>query len=235
MLRRLFRRPQRAEVTEASLQEQPSLTSIAPEIREIILDHVFDRAAVLFEKHHNQLMVKGWSMAILRTCRQLHVEGNAALRRAFQRTTIQYHNFPFQSAPYDQLGDGDGVHYRFVMRKGALFESMEILRIPFTPPDLSHFPSLKRLTIGCFKQRLWSVLVPKTGFPRFDDVTDEGILKAWDAVCQRMRSDGRRFPFANFILRLVDGKKDEEGSFKIFVRLIVEAQTSGASRSQTSN
>lgn len=229
-----FRR-HRASMAPTTSQLRRSLTGIAPEIREVILDHVFDRDAILFEKHCDQLMVRNWSIAILRTCRQLHMEGKTALRRAFRRTSIQYHNFPFHSAPYDKLDDGDIVHYRFVLRNGALFESMEILRIPFTYPDLSHFPSLKRLTIGCFKHRLWSVYVPKTVFPRFDDVTDEGILKAWDAVCQRMRSDTRRFPFANFILRLVDGKKDEESSFKIFVRLIVEAQTSGASKSLTSN
>ena len=211
------------------LQERPYLTSIAPEIREIILDHVFNRDAILFEKHRQQLEVRNWSMAVLRTCRQLHIEGKAALRRVFQRTTIQYHNFPFHSAPYDKLDDGDIVHYRFVLRNGPLFESMEILRIPFTYPDLSHFPSLKHLTIGCFKHRLWSVHVPKTIFPLFHDVTVEGILKAWDAVCQRMRSDNRRFPFANFILDLVDGKEDDGRSFMIFVRLIVEAQTSGVS------
>lgn len=229
MLRRLLWRREGEEVTEASKQKRHNLTEIAPEIRETILDHVFDRVVLLFETHSNQLVVRNWSVATLRTCRQLHIEGQAALRRAFQRTTIQYHNYPFHGAPYDKLDDGDIVHYRFVLRNGALFESMEILRIPFTYPDLSHFPSLKRLTIGCFKHRLWSFQVPKTAFPRFNDILDTGILEAWDAVCQRMRSDDRRFPFANFILDLVDGKGGDKKPFKIFVRLILETQTTGVS------
>ncbi len=212
-----------------SSEQRLGLKEIAPEIRELILDYVFDRDAILFEKHHKQLMVRKWSMALLRTCHQLHIEGLAALHRAFQRTTIQYHNFPFHSAPYDKLDDGDIVHFRFALKNGTFFHAMEILRIPFTYPDLSHFPSLKRLTIGCFKHRLWSIYVPKAAFPRFQDILDTGILEAWDAVCQRMRSDNRRFPFANFILDLVDGKESDKKQFRTFVRLIVEAQTSGVS------
>ena len=69
-------------------------------------------------------------------------------------------------------------------------------------------------------------------FPRFTDILNNGLLDAWDAVCQRMRSDHRRFPFANFILDLID-RRQGEGSgkkgFGLFVRLIVEAQTSGVS------
>ena len=214
----------------APSQQPCSLTTIAPEIRAIILDHIFDRDAILFEKSktRGQLMARSWSVSFLRTCRLLHEEGTAALARAFQPTTIQYHNFPFHSPPFAKLDDEDIGHFRFALKNGVLFESMEILRIPFTYPDLSHFPNLKRLTIGCFKHRQWSIYVPKMAFPRFQDILDKDILEAWDAVCQRMRSDQRRFPFANFILGLIDGE-GEQRPFKLFVRLIVEAQTTGVS------
>ena len=217
---------------QTSTQPALNLTTLAPEIREIILDHVLNQGIILFEKRNKQLAARNWSLVFLRTCRLFHVEGTAALQKAFRRTTIQYHSFPFNSPPYDKLDDGDIVHFRFALYNGHRFRSMEILRIPFAVPDFHYFSNLKRLTIGTFKHRVWTFSLPKMAFPRFTDILNKGLLDAWDAVCQRMRSDHRRFPFANFILDLID-RRQGEGSgkkgFGLFVRLIIEAQTSGVS------
>jgi hypothetical protein len=212
----------------ADSQKPRTLSTLAPEIRSIILDHVFSGRIILFEEPHYQLASRRWSLAFFRTSRQLHTEGQAALSRAFRCTTIKYRNcMPM----WPGRGEDYRIHDDFARKYGSLFESLEILRLPRGHLDLAFFPNLKLLTIGHFKHQIWSPNLPKMIFPRFSDLLDQGLLEAWDAVCQRVRDNRLRYPIEEYVIDAVDGKTAKgERSFKLYVRIVVEAQTPGVCR-----
>ena len=215
-------------MTALKSQQPLKLSTIPWEIRAIILDYVFDRGIILFDDPCYRLTSRSWSLALLRTSKQLYSEGLAALLRAFRRTAIKYRNcMPIR----DTQQHDHPLHYNFIRKYGKLFESMEILRLPYGQLSLALFPRIKRLTVGHFTHQIWSLYLPRMVFHRFPDILDKGILEAWDAVCERIRRKERRQPVETFVLDILDGigRETEKRGLKVFVKLVVEAQTTGVS------
>lgn len=207
------------------MENKASLTTLPSEIRGIIFDHVLSSSRFIsFDHQYRILTPEAWPIDFLQTSSEIYTDGKAALKRAFRRSTIKYRNcIPL---PRHQWFDYK-AHYSFIERYGKLFESMEISRLAPDHVNLSMYPNIRRLIIGRFTHRITPVHIPKMMYPRFADILDEEILEAWRLICQTTRTLQARYPMEDLVIDAVDGRAADKRRFKVFVRLVLEAQTKG--------
>jgi hypothetical protein len=210
------------------MEPKASLTTLPSELRGLIFDHLLSASRLITFDQHYRILNPGeaWPTSFLQTSSEIYADGKAALRRAFRRTTIKYRNCTPILPWYGQ--SDSKVHYSFVKCYGKLFESMEISRLA-SDANLSMYPNIRRLIIGRFIHSVPLVYVPKMSYPRFSDILDKDILEAWRMICQYTRTLQARYPMEDLVIDAVDGRVAEQRRFKVFVRLVLEAQTKGVS------
>ena len=221
----------------ASQQQQLTLSTLVPELRAAIFDRVFNDDDLIFEGPCYVLSRKTWSIELLRVSKQMRAEGRVALHHAFRRATIVYRSclppHPEQLRD-DDIGEDVLRHCDFIRRYGKMFESLEIVNFPFGPVYLTDFPNLKNVTLGPCSHSIWSDRGPLRSTPSFKsqafkDLPDEELLSAWDGVCQRLRRNRNRLQIEESVLGFVDGREGDERGFRLYIRLVLEAYTSGVS------